>query len=349
MLQNTSLKEFGYNFLGPILTSYINGVQKKLELLSETQKVKVFHLAREGFLFQKAFSLVNNKDTPSTYLNVSRTFLFKITCDIEASWQYSVKHSFEGTLNEFFHARYSFVQDDIEKMLPESIREKEITLPKDYNLVCDILEKNKTNIAQIVSPIRDTYLEYLNQTGFFDNEINPVLLDVGYSGTIQKLLALIVNRHLNGIYMITTKSGNFNIGQTTVSIEHVFKTGVKMGSGYMMLDRSMFLESLLTAPNGQFVDIIKDINEGDFHFCYGKRTYTQEFFSDLDAVQNGALNCLQESLINEVTFSTQEIEEIFTKYVTHRNLLPRASWPLFTLDDAISGQGNLNPLSFFGL
>lgn len=349
MLKNKSLREFGYNFLGPIIATYVTEVNRQLRQLASHTNVKVFHLAREGYVFEKAFDIVNNGNVASSYLNVSRTFLFRITCDIEESWKYSVKHSFKGTLGDFFKSRFAFTQENVEEFLDSGDLDKAISLPEDFDYICRILKANQESIRKVTSPTREIYLNYLNSVGLTDSTVTPVVLDVGYSGTIQKLLTLLLKKDISGIYMITTKSGQIEIGDNVASINHVFKTDVKMGGGYMMLDRSMFLESLLTAPNGQFVDILQNVNNDSFHFCYGKQTYTQENFSDLDAVQGGALSCVEDCIKHTVLYSVEEIEELFETYVTHRNLLPRATWPLFVLDDAISGEGNLNPLSFFGL
>ena len=69
----------------------------------------------------------------------------------------------------------------------------------------------------------------------------------------------------------------------------------------------------------------------------------------LEHVFMGALACVSDAKKHGFSYSVDEIEELYEKYVTQRNLLPRASWPLFVLDDAISGHSDLHPLNFFGL
>ena len=347
MLKNISLYDFGYNFLGPILSRYVSGVSEKLSQLPKN--AKVYHLAREGYAIEKAFDRVNEDNIPCSYLNVSRVFLFKIMADLEASWPLSVKHGFSGTLAQFLHARFAFSQQQIDYIVSIEAQTQQVVLPDDYSKVCKILKSSQKKITEIVTPTRNVYLSYLESIGFTSKATTPVVLDVGYSGTIQKLLTLLVSKDVHGIYMITTKSGSFDIGTNKVHIHHVFKSNVKMGEGYTLLDRSMFLEALLTAPHGQFVDIIANENEESFHFCYGKRTYTQENYTDLDTVVCGGLACIENAHNNSIQFTISEIEALFTAHVTQRNLLPSATWPLFIFDDAISGEGNVHPLSFFGL
>lgn len=348
MLESISLREFGYNFLGPILSKYVAEVYKKLNTYDQT--VSVFHLAREGYALKRAFELYSDASSyNSTYLLASRTFLFRISLDIEESWPLSVGHNFTGTLAEFLRSRYAFTALEAEQILRDEDSNKLVSLPKDTNEICRVLKSNLTLISSIISESKQAYLSYLSSIGFLNKGSHPLVLDVGYSGTIQKLLTLITSSQVNGIYMITTSSKTDYINTTPYSIDHVFNTNVKLGEGYLMLDRSMFLEALLTSPNGQFVDIIKGSEAGSYSFCYGKRNYTQDNFEKLEHVLMGALACVSDAKKYGFSYSVDEIEELYKKYVTQRNLLPRASWPLFVLDDAISGHSDLHPLNFFGL
>ncbi len=349
MLKNSSLEGFGYNFLGPILSTYIEHTNRQLQVKNKKKPIKVFHLAREGYALQKAFEIVNNHDIPSEYLYVSRSFLFRIMLDIEASWEFSIKHNFEGTMEELFQQRFSYSQDQITQVLNSKQRRQEISLPCDYQKVCIILSDNLVKLKKLNNSARKAYLHYLESIGFTSIQFDPVMLDIGYSGTIQKLLTLLVGRDTHGVYMITTQSGKYRLGENTADIRHVFRTGLGMGEGYMMLDRSMFLEALLTAPDGQFIDLIQDVNDESFHFCFGKRTYTQESFSDLEVVLKSALRSIKDNRNVGITYSIEEVEQMYKAYVTQRFMVPKACWPLFVLDDSISGEGTLHPLEFFGL
>ena len=112
----------------------------------------------------------------------------------------------------------------------------------------------------------------------------------------------------------------------------------------------MFLESLFTSPDGQFIDIIASpLHTAQFQFCFGKRNYTQHHFEQLSLVFEGALEAIRHFSKHDITYEIGEIEFLYEQYVSKRNLLPSATWPLFEFDDAISGFGNINSMQFFGL
>jgi hypothetical protein len=128
------------------------------------------------------------------------------------------------------------------------------------------------------------------------------------------------------------------------------KENVKMGGGYIPLDRSMFLESLLTAPVGQFQDIrSSNLPDNTFDIYYGRKVTSQHQFHLLEQICEGAIKQMNKYIKNDITFSTEEVETLYTTFVTKKGMLPTCSWPLFTIDDDIASEGTVNGLDFFGL
>ena len=101
---------------------------------------------------------------------------------------------------------------------------------------------------------KEAYLAYLASIEITDQSTLH-LVDLGYSGTIQSLLGILLSKNTHGHYLIASKPGKHVIEGNTAVMQGYLKEDVKMGDGYLPLDRSMFLESLLTAPYGQFRDI----------------------------------------------------------------------------------------------
>ncbi len=351
MDKNTSLYEFGYNFLGPICSEYFHHLA---EYSACFNKPRLLFLAREGYFFQRAYrqlaahQLIN--PLPNDYLYVSRTFLFRINIADPETWQWSLSHKFKGTLAQLLSARFAFSLDQIESIYSTEELEQQWILPEQLTELEVVFSSKIHALDKLVKDSRMAYLDYLSSLAINCTD-DLIMLDVGYSGTIQKLLTKMLDKNTNGLYFIATKEGEHHIYGNQAQIRSVFKQGVTMGDGYTMLDRSLFLESLLTAPEGQFIDIAKtsEYSLQPFIFLFGRHANTQRNFHELNRLMQGAEDAICYAFKHQVRYSPEEIEMIYEQYAYKRNLLPSASWSLFDVDDAISGNGNVNPLQLFGM
>lgn len=349
MENNSCLHEFGYNFLGPICSEYFVSLNQIIEL---TKPTLLCFLAREGYLFEKSYQslcanqLINKSD--SAYVYASRTFLFRISIGDRYTWQWSLGHGFEGRFQKLLTARFGFTLEQINTVFSDDELAQEVSLPEQTKTVEILLENHLAKLSALVAQSRTNYLDYLQSLGL-TAESRPLFLDVGYSGTIQKLITRLLSVNTSGLYFITTASGDYPVNGYIASMQNVFKSGVKMGDGYTMLDRSLFLESLLTSPNGQFIDIRKNRIDNSFNFMFGRKAYAQSHFHELSIVHDGAVDAVVTAFKHNIRYSIIEVEALYEQFARKRNMIPRAAWPLFDVDDAISGNGNVDPLSFFGL
>jgi hypothetical protein len=349
MNKNTSLYEFGYNFLGPICSEYFVA----LDQYAITRKPSSLgFLAREGYLFKEIYQALIDKGSIKSlshaYIYASRTFLFRICIADRLTWQWSLGHGFEGSFQKLLIARFGFTLEQINDVFSDTELATQVSLPIQINVVEDLLHHHLAQLDDVVSDSRATYLCYLHSLGL-TSDSTPLFLDIGYSGTIQKLLTHLLSANTLGLYFITTAKGEYEVNRHTATMECVFKDDVKMGAGHTMLDRSLFMECLLTSPNGQFIDIQQNVVDGSFHFMFGRQAYVQNNFHELKVVLEGAQQAVVDAFMHNVRFTVEEIEMLYEQYVRKRNMLPHASWPLFDVDDAISGNANVDPLSFFRL
>lgn len=351
MNKSISLSDFGYNFLGPICCEYMHALQEHCKQVAPSE---ILFLAREGHFFESAYEqLVEHElieSVPHKYLLVSRTFLFRITIADPRSWQWSLSHKFKGSLKRLLTGRFGFSHPQIEHIFDHNELQEEWELPEQQSELEAIFSKHIDVLKEVVNSSRVNYLEYLAGLGL-TSESRPLMVDVGYSGTIQKLLTMLLGTDTYGIYFIATEEGSHEVESHHAHIKSVFKEGVKMGEGYDMLDRSLLLESLLTSPQGQFIDIRRtsEFSSKRFDFYFGRVAYPQKNFHELNCVFDGARQAIVDGFNNNVRYSAKEIEMIFETYAFQRNLFPRAAWGLFDVDDAISGHANVNPLQLFGM
>ncbi|MBC3764926.1 HAD family hydrolase [Neptunicella marina] len=351
MDKNTSLFDFGYNFLGPLSSEYFHHLKLYTNQLNNP---RIIFLAREGYFFNRAFDqlvkLGEFPNHPNNYLYVSRSFLFRINIADVDTWQFSLNYKFKGTLSKILLGRFGFKLDLVKQVFSQKQLEQKWVLPRELDELTNFLNQYIGELGAMVRESRHAYLDYLR--GFdFNASQDLVFVDIGYSGTIQKLLTHMLELDTHGVYLITTNGGANTVGRFKAHMKHVVKDQVSMGDGYKMLDRSLFLESLLTAPDGQLMDVVKlPVESGkSFDFLFGRPAYTQRNFHELDRVMQGAEDATCHYLTHGIRFSIDELEELYESFVSNRHMLPRVSWSLFEIDDAISGHGNVNPLQLFGM
>jgi hypothetical protein len=342
-----SLQQLGSTLIAPMFTFF----NQKLTQETNT-KEKLFFLAREGYWLSRAYSdYCRDKGTVdnSQYMLVSRAFLFKIGLTEPKSFPYSLNFNFSGSLYELMRSRFMLSDISLQKIFTKNQQAQQVTLPEEIDKISSLLVEKQIKLKVVIEPTRLAYYRYLTSIGFFDVDTVNVV-DIGYSGTIQTLLSILFKKATKGHYLISSKPGEKIIEQQQVTMVGYLKEGVKMGEGYAPLDRSMFLESLLTAPVGQFQDIrLSPLPNKKFDIYYGRKVASQQQFHLLEQVCQGAIKQMNEYVTDGISFSAEEVETLYTTFVTKKGMLPRHSWPLFTIDDDIASEGTVNGLDFFGL
>jgi hypothetical protein len=343
----TSLQQLGATLISPMFTFYNQTLTNNID-----EKESIFFLAREGYWFSRAYSefcKATNRVDNSQYMLVSRAFLFKIGLSDPKTFSYSLNFKFEGSLYELMRSRFMLSDTSLRKVFTDKQLQQTFSLPDDLKKVSTLLVQKQAQLKPIIEPSSSAYHQYLTSIGFFDVEtVN--LVDLGYSGTIQTLLTILFKKNTKGHYLIASNPGNKTVEKQKMTMVGYLKEGVKMGDGYTPLDRSMFLESLLTAPVGQFQDIrLSPLPDEAFDTYYGRKVTSQHQFHLLEQICQGALKQMNQYIKAGVTFSAEEVETLYTTFVTKKGMLPRHSWPLFTIDDDIASEGTVNGLDFFGL
>ncbi|WP_396621490.1 HAD family hydrolase [Marinobacter sp. W-8] len=342
-----SLYEFGEMFLGPILSVYAREVESSAE-----ERLPVC-LAREGWLFHKLFGelkadgLANFQNEP-VYLKVSRTVLLRSLLGDENAWEMAFSAEFrKSTVLDLLIRRFGFSMHEAFSTLPGEILHRELELPHQAGELREWIKPYKSALAGAVKPTLEGLQESFELAGLSQPEIEPLFLDIGYSGTIQKLLTHLLKKDTTGLYFIALKAGSHNVGTFRAKMSGVFHQGIEWNQGHMLLDRSLLLESLMTAPHAQVVDV--RVSPSGLKYFYGKEAPTQKFFQDLDVIFRGAIDEVKRLLAHDIYYSVSDIEDLYRVMVTTPGAIPKAAWHLFGIDDDFYGNGELNSLQVFGL
>ncbi|MGQ0335423.1 hypothetical protein [Halomonas elongata] len=343
---HSALREFGASFLGPSLTTYVREVEQQAK-----GKLPVC-LAREGWLIHKLLTHLSEQkliqlDYEPVYLKLSRTLLFRAMLGEPLTYTVALKMDFKGTVLDLLMKRFGLQMHEVFACIPSEVLGFGVSLPDNADEVREWLKPHDQRLQQQVEPTRRAVEHYFRSQGL-DGDPVPLMLDVGYSGSIQKLCTRFLERDTEGLYFIATKPGKQTIGENTAQLTGVFREGVNWQENYTMLERSLLLECMMTAPHGQVVDV-REAQDGEFIFFHGREASSQRYYQNLHAVLEGAIESVTEALRNDVTYTKEEVEALFEVFSTRPGAIPQAAWHLFTADDDITGNGMVTPLQIFGI
>jgi hypothetical protein len=340
------LKEFGYTFLGPALALLFQEINKNL---SETT-VPIF-LAREGFALKNIYSelvkknLLLYKPFP-VYLKVSRQVLYKRIL-LRPDLNKIIWKSYEGKTNlkEFLMHKCLIDETFLNQKIPREALKASYDLPKEIDKLNEAISKNSKELNIAIKEDNENIDLYLKTFGLNKDHRSPLFIDIGYSGTAQKILSSILNIPSKGVYLITTGKEKEKVNNNELEIIGALKNNVQFSSGYVPLQRSLLLEALLTADTGQVVKVLKTPNEC-FDFIYGITTTNQSLFHLCKTIQLGAQQCVIDCFKNQLNWEKHQVEKILETNLRQK-LIPKSLCQLFEIDDMFHSRSVLNSFEIF--
>jgi hypothetical protein len=341
--ETRQLRLIGKAMLGPLLNLFYKRLFRTIEALTDRPKTLYF-IAREGYFLQRGYnavqSLANFSSPNSQYLFASRVLLFRLLLHDEKMAEDICGPNFAGSLGDFLSARCGLTQQEYSTLevcpqdFPNGL-DSRVTMPLDHNILINFLRRNQEHIKELTKDSTIAYKRYLQ-----DLEIRPCkscfhIVDVGYSGTIQKCLSHFTSQNTFGHYIVTTKNATSNRADSYMG--HVFQ-GVDWSSGCSILDNSLLIESILTSPQGSARDI-KLVGDA-ISFKYGAETPAQKYFFVLEEIFNGCIEYCLENFSNTPDLMASEINIIFDNLIKS-NPISQVTWlaKILSLDDSFSGRG----------
>ena len=298
-------QDTGYCVFGPIILSYF------IWLCDEAKKAEIdtlYFLAREGYLLKEMFDYFVQLDEikkhyktlpESVYLLTSRRSVLgaveknkKVLKDIISN------NYFNGTLRDLFFNRIGV---DFNTIAP-GIAKEQIAIPRDTNKVLDMVMPYIDQIQENATKEREVLLSYFDEIDYTSNK-NVGLVDLGYSGTIQKYIYQLTHKKVKGYYFVTrdtTRQWTDENNETFGFFEND-ATGDSETSVYRY---SLYLEFWLTAPDGQLSHFNKENGKispvfkekggtkNDFYVNHAITDGVKEYLKDAVALTSGELELL---------------------------------------------------------
>lgn len=301
----TSLEEYGYSILAPLLFLYLQWI-----LLCEKNK-KIFFFSRDGYFLVQLFNYMCKKlslEKEGIYLNISRAFLYYINS--EAIFNNQIALKFTGTKYDLLKYRFN-------------IEEKEL---KDDNHIyefnnknIDFLDKYQESIINNAKVSKSNYIEYLKEINFFEEE-NIAIVDPSYKGTTQYMLEKLSNKKLHGYYCYADLSDT-NPFYDKENMKAFFQKENDLTANDSSLYKyhMIFESSVMVAPNGSMLDIEDKV------FVETPQAKTQQEFNNkletFKGIKHFFETMLDDKYYSITDYLNKDIYIYIWKIVNEKNLL----------------------------
>jgi FMN phosphatase YigB (HAD superfamily) len=276
--------ELGYVVYGPILIAFFAWLAHHPAV---RRMERLFFSSREGHFLRRLYERLREycglRDLPpATYLPMSRRAAIMASLarafDPARVTDYG---GFQGSVEALLGARLGYVLNWASRLAVP------VRLPEDRSYVQRLLEILKTQLLERAEVERTALVSYAESLGLgAAGEIG--LVDIGYSGTIQGLLQLVLGRPLSGFYMATAP-GAASVRATGGEAYGCFQDPLRgdlRPEGFQR--KTVLLEALLTAPHGQLSHFEPE-EGGRARPVFMENGVSQRTFSMLERVFEGAL------------------------------------------------------------
>lgn len=319
------LKLYGEKLLAPIFYTFF-------DWFSNVNKIKkILFVSREGYylkpIYEKYCELFNKKKLDNVYFLTSRRAATIASCKNIKDVLEVAKLEYNGTLDKFFINRFGVKISNYEKEM--------ISLPDDYDKVKKIIIKNKSIILENAAKEREEYLSYIKKVCKELKDHRYGIIDLGYSGTVQYYLSKLLDIKIDGYYFaITNKKKPSKIGCNIKGCFNESSDGI-IDETCKIYQRSPYLESFLSAPEGQLIKF--ENNQPIFK----DSTFNKNRKKYLDLIYNGIISGLE--IYKEYNVKPFRIKTINSHYNFICDFIIKCKASLaktLYLDDDFCGDGN---------
>ena len=343
-------REMGYACFGPILLYFT------LWLYNLSRKRNIRHLlflAREGYLLKELFQIAENAlgktGLRQTYLLCSRRAVSVPALTSEQDILKLLDAPYQGSFENLLVSRFGL---DLGQTRGLATNQKNllhgdaVRLPEDRDRIATELLRIKKRILENAERERRAYLRYLKKIGAFDSEACGVI-EIGFSGTIQKYLARLTGKATEGFYFVTSERAK---GHPLVKRMHsCFGSYLKPNSGNPVYDYSLILESVLTAPQGQLLRFDPDGNA-----VFAENVHSEAQWPIIRAIQLGIIDYVHKTIgwfkeaLPEFESAKETAIFFFQQLVENPQVISRSLREILKFDDAYVSDAVINSLNYSG-
>ncbi|MEQ8436764.1 MAG: rhamnan synthesis F family protein [Ilumatobacter fluminis] len=239
--------EFGYGVVGPLMVSFVSWIRRRA--IADAVDRLLF-VARDGYLPHRIMQQFDRVDpdrrVAASYFLTSRRAALRVALGSDdpeiaidaalgASW-------FDGTVSAFFDARFGWTP---EPDVFDGMADRVVDLPRDEPIVRDIVRAVLDELTAIGGRERAAFDHYVSSLGI-GADGHHAMVDLGYSGTTQRLLETALPGRTSGYYAVLTPAGT-----ATPATAACFGDDAVWNDANLILNHQRIFELVCAAPHGQ--------------------------------------------------------------------------------------------------
>lgn len=345
--------QIGYNLAGPLLTAFAEWLRGHA---SQAKIDDLYFLAREGKIIKEVYDLWCDgiQFAPkSHYLILSRRAVnvpnIKTLDDV---LNIAKSTFFANTLEMFLRERYGLAlsEETLSSLYTSGLWSKGKLVEiqhEDISEIRPLLEYLLPDILSEAHNEKQGLLQYLQQEGFLTSD-HKTVVDVGYSGTIQKSLINILGDRVDGYYMATSEAAGKGLMNRSEAHGCFIDNSVALHNEHSLILRQSFeLEKLLSSDDTQIVKYI--LENTTVTPTYKKQRPEELLTKDIRSeLQKGCMDFVRDArdirntLYPEFSPSLTIADSLYSEFISSCNRKENDFVKKMTLDDDYCGRGLVN-------
>jgi len=265
---------YGYSILAPVFLYFFQWLTRTIG-----KDAELLFVSREGHYLQKIYkhfiSRSKRSEIKNCYFLTSRRAVSITNIKSIEDVREIFESGYNGSLLELFYHRLGIILD-------KKYHNENIVLPRDLDKVMRIVSDYIDDIQITAEQDRVNYLKYVDSVIDLDSVKELVVVDLGYSGSVQFELSKLLDKKVSGAYFVVSNNLKpLSIGAKVYSCFNSITYDESFKS-VPISKYSVIFESFLTGPAGQLLRF-------DDNVCpvYLDEVDKKELMDKLDVIYNG--------------------------------------------------------------
>jgi FMN phosphatase YigB (HAD superfamily) len=350
-LVNATPYHWGFSLVGPLLVSFANWLLQKA---GEDGIDRFYFLSREGKIIKQVYDqwTAGEKNAPkSEYLVISRrTAGVAAITSLKDILEIAKTTFYPNTLGGFLLTRYGLsVSDERWKVISETLgfnNDTEIAVfHHKIDHLIPLLQSLELEIVSRAQIERSALLQYVSDKRLTIDDRQAVV-DIGYGGSVQKYLNMLLRNKVHGYYMMTEERSREVARKHEVLIRASFFENIDTTTALPILyERSFAIEKLLSSDDPQVEYYEMDSTgkvEGHFRPLTDEEIVCNEI---RQSIRQGASDYAMDSLKIRKTMlpdfqpSCWTAQSLMESFLAHRSQQEEQLLSKIVLDDHYCGRG----------